>query len=95
MGRKKRELKNVQSVHPTWVVSETIQINGRTVTIGTELSIRGESGRFRFVKHVKTPDSEWIDAIGGKKGYEMWRSFPLENIKTVHRLNRTRQNSEN
>jgi hypothetical protein len=94
MGRKKKELNNVQSAHPTWVVSDKIQINGRTVTMGTELSIRGESGRFRFIKHVKTPDSEWIDVIGGKKNYEMWRSFAMENIKTVHRLNRTKQNSE-
>lgn len=92
MGKKKATIKP----HPdNWVVSDEIQINGRTIVRGTELSIRGESGRFRFIKHVKAPKAEWIDVHGGKKGYEVWRSFYIDQVKTVHRIARTRKNVEN
>jgi hypothetical protein len=90
MGKRKKKAE--PNINPKWVISDSIQINGRSVTLGTELSIVGESGRFRFIKHVKTPDVEWIDVIGGKKGHEMWRSFGLDRVKTVHRINRTRTN---
>lgn len=77
-------------MHPDWVISNGITINGRTVEFGTELSIKGEPGRFRFLKHIKTPTAEWIDVIGGREKYQRHRSFRVEAVKTVHRLNRTR-----
>ena len=66
-----------------------MQINGRNVSEGTELKIRGARGRFRFIKHVKTETAEWIDVWGGPKGSENWRSYPLDRVKTVHVKNTT------
>lgn len=90
MGRKKKQESTLATAHPDWVVSHEMTINGRTVEIGTELSIKGESGRFRFLKHIKTPTSEWIDVIGGKERYQRFRSFRVDAVRTVHRLNRVR-----
>jgi hypothetical protein len=88
MGKKR----NVVSHPESWTVTNEIQVNGRTVSVGTELSIKGESGRFRFMKHVKTQTSEWIDVVGGKKGYSTCRSFTVDQVKTVHWKNRTDKN---
>lgn len=88
----KRNKKNVIAYPENWTVQTEIQINGRSVCVGTELSIRGESGRFRFIKHVVTPTSEWIDVVGGKKGYSMMRSFGLDRVRTVHWKNKTMKN---
>jgi hypothetical protein len=76
-----------------WTVETSIQINGRNVQPGTELKIRGERGRFRFIKYVKTEkENEWIDVWGGSKGHEQWRSFKLDKVRTVHYKNQTVQN---
>lgn len=71
---------------PGWVVSETAIINGRHVHPGTELSVRGERGRFRFVKHVinTANGAEWISVIGGPQGAESWRDFRPGRVRTVH-----------
>lgn len=66
-----------------------MQINGRNVSPGTELKITGERGRFRFIKHVETPTTAWIDVFGGPKGAECLRSFHLDKVKTVHYKNTT------
>lgn len=88
MGKNKKVV-----THPTsWIVSNEIQVNGRIVSVGTEVSIRGESGRFRFMKHVKTDTAEWIDVIGGKKGHSVYRSFTVDRVKTVHYKNKTDTN---
>lgn len=59
--------------------------SGRHVDPGTELSIRGERGRFRFVEHVRTDrDVEWISVVGGPKGVITFRAFAPDRIKTVH-----------
>ena len=79
---------------PDWVVSFEMQWNGRHIHPGTELSIKGESGRFRFIKHVSTSTSEWIDVVGGRKGVKTLRSFRPKRIKTVHRVNKTRENAQ-
>jgi hypothetical protein len=74
-------------------VKEEIQINGRNVSKGTELKIKGQRGRFRFVKHVLTEkNKEWIDVIGGPKGQEQWRSYSPTDVKTVHVKNQTDAN---
>ena len=93
MARKKKQVESKHSVNPTWVVTDTVRINGRIVEVGTELSIAGERGRFRFVKHVKTPDVEWIDVVGGVKGQKAYRSFRPERVRTVHYKNKLRENS--
>jgi hypothetical protein len=93
MGRRKKVV-NVDAYKPEWIISDTIKVNGRVVEQNTELSIRGESGRFLFIKHVKTPTCEWIDCIGGKaERYKQFRSFRPDQIKTVHYKNKTRKNA--
>lgn len=71
-----------------WAVAHEVEANGRTITVGTELSIKGQRGRFRFVEHVWRPirDTEWITVWGGPKGSEQMRSFRIDQIKTVHRI---------
>jgi hypothetical protein len=90
MGRRKKVKPTTADIHPDWVISNEITVNGRAVGIGTELSIKGEPGRFRFIQHIQTPTAEWIDVIGGKPKYERQRSFRSTAVKTVHRLNRVR-----
>jgi hypothetical protein len=96
MGRSKKKKRSnpLSEVHPDWVVTDQIQINGRYVSAGTELSILGERGRFIFIKHVQTPTAEWIDVVGGPERYRAYRSFRSDRVKRVHWKNRTRQNSE-
>jgi hypothetical protein len=89
MSKKKlREAENIL-LNKGWTVQTEIQINGRNVVKGTELKIKGQRGRYRFIKHVRTPETEWVDVWGGPKGAENWRSFPLDRIKTVHVKNTT------
>lgn len=68
-----------------WKVTGHARINGRNVVPGTELAIRGERGRFRFVKHVRNTRTglEWIDVYGGPSGHETIRSFRPERVRTV------------
>ena len=96
MGRKKKDTKTTE-VKPKpndhWVVTEEITVNGRKVVRGTELSIEGERGRYKFLKHVYNPktDSSWIDVVGGdKNAASQHRSFRQERIKTVHWKNKAR-----
>jgi len=84
---KKKEKKD----DPTkdWEVTQEMQINGRYVEPGTELKIRGERGRFRFIKHVITSTAEWIDVWGGPKNAQQWRSFRTDKVQRVHYKNTT------
>lgn len=78
----------VSGVDPTggWAVStEHVSPTGRHLSPGTEVSIHGERGRFRFQRHVTNASGvEWIDVIGGPKGVRAWRSFRPDRIKRVH-----------
>jgi hypothetical protein len=79
---------------PDWIEHLEATVNGRVLTPGTEVSIRGERGRFRFIKRIERPGQglEWLDFWGGPKGAEQWRSFYPERVKTVHRINKTGKN---
>lgn len=88
----KKSFKGAKAVPDSWTVSYELQVNGRKVVPETELSIIGEAGRFRFIRYVKTDTSEWIDVVGGRKGWTMWRSFDSSRIKTVHWKNKTVKN---
>ena len=74
--------------------SETVvRVHGRDLQPGTEVSISGERGRFRFIRATTTSAHRVVlDFIGGQPGHECWRSFYPERVKTVHRLNRVRGN---
>jgi len=92
MGKRKNS-KQTPNVSADWVKSYSIQINGRNVESGTELKIKGQRGRFRFIHHVVTPaGAEWIDVWGGPKGSEQWRSFRTEQVQRVHYKNQTGKN---
>lgn len=88
MGRRKKAVKK-DNPSADWEISYEMQINGRHVEPGTELKIRGERGRFRFIKHVLTAKSEWIDVWGGPKHGEQWRSFRSDKVQRVHYKNTT------
>lgn len=93
MGRKRKLLGlNAPGPIDKWEVQTEMQINGRNVSKGTELKIKGERGRFRFVKYVKTEKTEWVDVWGGPKGAECLRSFYLDKVVRVHSKNQTYQN---
>ncbi|QJD50478.1 hypothetical protein SEA_CHRIS_76 [Mycobacterium phage Chris] len=70
-----------------------VVVNGRVLEPGTEVSIAGERGRYRFVKSARASSGRiTCDFIGPDDQTKCWRSFYPERIKTVHRLNRTRAN---
>lgn len=89
MSRKKMEAAQNILLNKGWTIQTEMQINGRNVVPGTELKIKGARGRYRFIKHVKTETTEWIDVWGGPKGAENWRSYTLDKVKTVHAKNST------
>lgn len=73
-----------------WQEHEHADANGRHITPGTEVSIKGERGRFRFIKRVvRDSGAEWLDFWGGPKGCEAWRSFSADQVRRVHRINTT------
>jgi hypothetical protein len=86
MGRRKNKI-DTPTACSHWVVSTELMINNRHVARGTELSIRGERGRFRFIKHVVNGDKEWIDVVDKFKAI---RSFRVEDVKRVHYKNKIR-----
>ena len=92
MGRRKNQAPVGPRPNDNWVCTTELQINGRNVEPGTELKITGQRGRFRFVKHVNTGTSEWIDVWGGPKGAESLRSFRMDQVKRVHYKNQTVKN---
>jgi hypothetical protein len=50
-------------INPHWRIAYAAKINGRHVTPGTELRIRGERGRWTFVRHVthEVLGTAWVD----------------------------------
>jgi hypothetical protein len=97
--RKAKRLTNHADNHHNpsadWTREAHVRINGRYVEPGTELTIHGEGGvRFIFVQVVTTPAGKrWLDVWETEKGSAgRYRSFYPERVRTVHRLNKTRQN---
>lgn len=93
MGRKRKLVAPaIPGSIEKWEVQTELQINGRNVSRGTELKIRGQRGRFRFIKYVKTETTDWVDVWGGPRHSENWRSFRLADVVRVHAKNQTYQN---
>lgn len=93
MARKKKTAEERRMDSPTahWVFEAEILINGRHVVKDTELSIKGERGRFRFIQQVTNGETTWIDVVGGTKGSKQMRSFYLDKVRRVHYKNKTRE----
>jgi hypothetical protein len=87
VGRRKKNGVETPAANSHWVVSEEMTIHGRNVVRGTELSISGERGRFRFIKYVINGDIEWIDVVDK---FRAIRSFRPESVKRVHYKNKIR-----
>lgn len=66
----------------------------RKLTEGTEVSITGERGRFRYTGESTTSTGKLVyHFVGGVSGHEQMRSFYPSRIKRVHRIPRTRANA--
>lgn len=77
----------------SWVTRDQFVVNQRILRPGTEVTMHGERGRFRFIRAVETPTGAvWLDFIGGPAKAEKWRSFHPDRVRRVHRINRTRAN---
>lgn len=64
----------------------------RRLEPGTEVSITGEKGRFRFVNEsITSTDKVVYNFVGGIDGHECFRSFYPSKIKRVHRIPKTRE----
>ncbi len=80
-----------------FTVTETFTPEGRApLSPGTELSVRGERGRFKFIHHCTNDRTGegWITVWGPLSGdgqRAQWRSFDPARVRTVHRLRKTRQ----
>lgn len=90
---KKKKTSKVDSSPSTWIKYDEMKLNGRILKRGTEFSVKGEKGRFRFIAHVVTDKTEWIDCVGGQKGYEMLRAFSPSRVRRVHVKQMTRLNA--
>lgn len=63
-----------------------VEVLGCVLERGTEVSIRGKRGRFRFTRASTTIDGRLIlDFIGGTSGRERWHSFYADRVTRVHR----------
>jgi Na+-transporting NADH:ubiquinone oxidoreductase subunit NqrF len=62
--------------------TKPLKINNRVIEQGTELSIIGETGRFKFM-YVFDRDHS-ITVYGGKNGHAMFRSFMPNQVSRVH-----------
>lgn len=93
MPRKKKTIESLRLESPTahWVIETEISIHGRNVGRDTELSIKGERGRFRFLRQITNGDKVWIDVVGGSNGHKQMRSFYLDKVRRVHYKNKTRE----
>ena len=84
------------TLHKDCEVVTEYRIHGRRVTPGTELSIRGERGRYRFRHAVTSPSgAHWIDVVGGPESMRRFRSFYPERVKRVHGATRAPEADEN
>jgi len=85
--------KHVSNLPDHWHISDEVKINGRLVTVDSELSFKGVRGRFRFKRMVTLDDGRsWLDVFGGPENHETLRSFGIERVKTVHRIAKVRGN---
>ena len=61
--------------------NDTYKVNGRTLAYGTEFTAK-RLGRVRFIGHVISDTSEWLDCVDKKL---MVRSCSVDEVKRVHR----------
>lgn len=93
MSRKRRRLTTHEVTHinpsAAWVRETTCKVHRRILTAGSEVSIRGERGRHRFLEAVTTDAGKHWLWFMGPCGF---RAFYPERVRTVHRIAKTREN---
>jgi hypothetical protein len=62
--------------------TSSFKIHNRIIEQGTELSIIGETGRFKFM-YVFDRDNS-LTVYGGRNGHAMFRSFMPNRVSRVH-----------
>ena len=68
-----------------------VAVNGRVLVPGTEVSIKGERGRFRFQYATTTSRGRIVlTFVGGVGQTQAYRSFYPERVATVHRVAKMR-----
>lgn len=74
-----------------------MQINGRNVEIGTELSVRRKPGRYTFKGTNETKAGRTVVTLVGpiNSGREAFHACYLEDVLRVHRVERKRPASTN
>lgn len=77
-----------KSVDPFDREHET-QINGRRVSVDTELTIR-RLGRCRFKAPHRTSGAVHVEVINARG---QWRAANVDDVVTVHRVAKTRENA--
>jgi len=78
----------IMSTPDEWTISHRVQVNGRWLTPGVEVTVNRIKGRLVFLRHVTTPcGNEWLDFMSGKGT----RSAKIDEVATVHRARKERQ----
>lgn len=69
-----------------------MKINGRDIERGTELSIRGKRGRYSYFSVRETKSGRTVVTVVGpiNSGYEAFHACYIEDVQTVHRIERRR-----
>lgn len=97
MGRRKKRVAPERLYPESWTVSAEFKPDGKaSLEEGTEFSVKGAGGRFKFRYHVVTEKGdEWVEAwgpvTGNKNDKPKYRSFSVDRVKTVHREKKARQ----
>jgi hypothetical protein len=71
-----------------WIVSDEYQISPQVVLEkGDECKIKGEQGKYKFVRHVVNtnldPHAEWVDLWGGTANYAQLRSVHVDKLAHI------------
>lgn len=85
-----KKLKASTPVEPPkgWEITHSYQLSPQvTLYKGDECRIKGEQGKYRFIRHVINTnldsDSEWVDLWGGSHGHGQWRSIRPDCLKHI------------
>ena len=72
--------------HMSTIEKDTeVTLHGYQVTKGTKLSFKGVTGSFTFISlDTSSTGTQWITCFGGRGGVAMFRSFRVDDLKTVH-----------
>jgi hypothetical protein len=85
---KVKKAKSFSFANDHWEIHDELQLEGKMRLIpGREFRVRGERGRFVFIRYVYNPEvgEGWIDAQSANPKNRASRSFKIERVTRVHR----------